>query len=194
MKSVWILVMALVLIGATAIPNGFAQFNGREILDNICKGMSRGRRDDQGDDAQRKKNRVARPAPDTYEQMERDLALLEADLQLQSQQKQSWQAFAGKVRDYAGELSRERAQAAVPRSEGAAVDGLQHIQHLTDAARTRLSDLQEIRAAADELYATLSPDQKKIADTRIVTMIAPFTPAWAEEPVRRQSRSSTRTQ
>ena len=85
--------------------------------------------------------------------------------------------FAGKVREYAGELSRERAQAAVPRSEGTTVNGLQHIQHLTDAARTRLSDLQEIRAAADELYATLSPDQKKIADTRIVTMIAPFTPA-----------------
>ena len=93
MKSVWVLVMALVLIGATAIPNGFAQFNSREILDNICKGVSRGRSDDHGDDTQKKKNRVARPARDTYERTEHDLALLEADLQLQSQQQQPWQCL-----------------------------------------------------------------------------------------------------
>jgi len=174
MKSAWVLVLAVVLVGATAVPNGFAQFNGREILDNICKGVSRGRRSDQSDNTQKKKNRVDPPAPDSYEQTEHDLALLEADLQLLSQQKEPWQLFAGKMSDYAGELSRERARIGVPGPEGAATGGLQHLKQLTDLARTRLSELEEIRSAANKLYATLSPDQKKIADSRIVTMIAPL--------------------
>ena len=99
---------------------------------------------------------------------------MEAALQLQSQQKEPWQLFAGKVSDYAGELSRERARIGVPGPEGAATGGLQHLKQLADLARTRLSELEEIRSAANKLYATLSPDQKKIADSRIVTMIAPL--------------------
>ena len=172
MKSAWIFVIAFVLVSATAVPNGFAQFNGREILENICKNVSRGRHSDQSDDTQKKKNRVDRPATDFYEQTEHELALLEADLQLNSKQKEPWQLFAGKMSDYAGELSRERARIGVPGPEGAATGGLQHIEQLTDTARTRLSALQEIRSSANKLYATLSPNQKKIADSRIVTMIA----------------------
>ncbi len=174
MKSAWVLVIAVVLICVTAVPNGFAQFNGREILDNICKGVSRGRRSDPSDNTQKKKNRVDPPGPDSYEQTEHELARLEADLQLHSQQKEPWQSFAGKVSDYAGELSRERARTGVPGPEGAATGGLQHLKQLTDVARTRLNELEEIRSAANKLYATLSPDQKKIADSRIVTMIAPL--------------------
>ena len=174
MKSAWVFVIAVVLICATAVPNGFAQFNGREILDNICKGVSRGRRSDQSDNTQKKKNRVDPPAPDSYEQTEHELALLEADLQLHAQQKEPWQLFAGKVSDYAGELSREHARIGVPGPEGTATGGLQHLKQLSDLARTRLSELEEIRSAANKLYATLSPDQKKIADSRIVTMIAPL--------------------
>jgi hypothetical protein len=174
MKITWVLVIAVVLICATAVPNGFAQFSGREILDNICNNVSRGRRGDQSDNTQKKKNRVDRPAPDSYDQTEHELALLEADLQLQSQQKEPWQLFAGKVSDYAGELSRERARTGVPGPEGAPTGGLQHLKQLTDVARTRLSELEEIRSAANKLYATLSPDQKKIADSRIVTMLAPL--------------------
>ena len=171
MKSAWVLVVTVALIAAIGVPNGFAKFSGREILDNIVNGMSQGR---SANNAQKKKNRVDRPAPDSYEQTEHELALLEAALQLQSQQKEPWQLFAGKVSDYAGELSRERARIGVPGPEGAATGGLQHLKQLTDVTRTRLSELEEIRSAANKLYATLSPDQKKIADSRIVTMIAPL--------------------
>jgi hypothetical protein len=34
-------------------------------------------------------------------------------------------------------------------------------------------ELEDIRAAASTLYATLSPDQQKIADARIVPLITP---------------------
>lgn len=174
MKIAWFLVVAVALTGTIGVQNGFAQFSGREILDNICKNVSRGRREDQSDNKQKKKSRVDRPAPDSYDQTEHELALLEADLQLHSQQKEPWQLFAGKVSDYAGELSRERARMDVPGPEGAPSGGLQHLKQLTDVARTRLSELDEIRSAANKLYATLSPDQKKIADSRIVTMLAPL--------------------
>ncbi|MGE5306763.1 MAG: Spy/CpxP family protein refolding chaperone [Alphaproteobacteria bacterium] len=175
MKIGWVLVVAVALIAAVDVQSGFAQFSGREILDNICKNVSRGRRDDQSDNTQKKRSRVDRAAPDSYDQTEHELALLEADLQLQSQQKEPWQLFAGKVSDYAGELSRERARIDVPGSERAPAGGLQHLKQLSDVARTRLSKLEEIRSAANKLYATLSPDQKKIADSRIVRMVAPLT-------------------
>ena len=183
MKSAWVLVIAVALIAAIEVPNGFAKFSGREILDNILNGMSRGR---SGDNAQKKKSRVDRPTPDSYEQTEHELALLEAALQLQSQQKEPWQLFAGKVSDYAGELSRERARIGVPAYDGAATGGLQHLKQLTDLARTRLNELEEIRSAANKLYAILSPDQKKIADSRIVTMIAPLPTELSREDVTRE--------
>jgi hypothetical protein len=172
MKIGWVLAFAVTLIVAGDVQNGFAQFSGREILDNICKNVTRGRRGDQSDNTQKKKGRIDRPAPDLYEQTEHELALLEVDLQLQSQQKEPWQLFAGKVSDYAGDLARERARIDVPGSEGAPTGALQHLKQISDAARTRLNELEAIRSAANKLYATLSPEQKKIADSRIVTMVA----------------------
>ncbi len=174
MRNVLILVVAIGLMIAITVPNGFAQqFTGRQILDNIFNGISRNRRGDQGDNTQKRKNRVDRPAADSYEQTEHKLALLEAALRLQSQQKEPWESFAARVSDYAGDLSRERARAGIPVPEGTPISGLQHINQLTDLARARLSELEEIRSAANKLYATLSPDQKKIADARIVTIVAP---------------------
>jgi hypothetical protein len=98
---------------------------------------------------------------------------MEADLHLTPQQRESWQAFADKVRAYASDLSRERARTGIPASEGIPISGLQHIDLITDGARIRLNELEDIRTAANALYATLSPDQKKIADTRMVTLIIP---------------------
>ena len=174
MKIAWVLVTAVALIVTVGAQNGFAQFSGRDILDNICKNVSRGRRSDESDNRQKKRSRLDRPATDSYEQTEHELALLEADLQLQSQQIEPWRWFAGKVSDYAGELSRERARMDVRGPAEAPSGGLQHFKQLTEAARTRLSRLEDIQSAANKLYATLSPDQKKIADSRIVTMLASF--------------------
>lgn len=182
MKSPWVFVIVVVLVAAAAVPSAFAQFNGREILDNICKNITRGRHD-QSEETQKKNKRADRPAGDLYEQTEHELALLEADLKVSSQQRESWQLFASKMSDYAGELSRERARAGVALRDGATAGGLQHLEQLTDSARKRSTELQEVHSAATKLYATLSPGQKKIADTRIVTMIALSTvDAGASDP------------
>jgi len=168
-KSAWVLVVAVGLIVAVGIPNSFAQFGGRGGLGGIFGGTSRGGRGN----TQNSGNSVARPIPDSYEQTEHRLALMEADLHLTPQQRESWQAFADKVSAYASDLSRERARTGIPASEGIPISGLQHIDLITDGARIRLNELEDIRTAANALYATLSPDQKKIADTRMVTLITP---------------------
>jgi hypothetical protein len=99
--------------------------------------------------------------------------LMEVDLRLEPAQQAPWQVFAEKVLAYARDLSHERVLAGIPVSAGTSIGGLQHIEQTTDLARHRVSELEDIRTAANSLYKTLSPEQRQIADTRIVTIIAP---------------------
>src|SRR5262249_32736253 len=98
---------------------------------------------------------------------------MEYDLHLTEQQKQPWQIFASKVRIYAGDLSREHALTSIPASETPPVTGLQHIDLLTDGARIRMNELEDIQTAAKALYATLSDDQKKARTPRITPRTKP---------------------
>lgn len=109
---------------------------------------------------------------DGYELIEHRLMLLEEDLQVQPSQREAWQVFVASVRAYAGDLARERARAMQP-SAGTASGGVQHIEQALDAARNRLTALEDIAAAAKSLYVQLSTEQKKMADSRISTIVAP---------------------
>jgi len=166
-KRTWILVAAVGFIMAIGEPNAFAQFGGRG-LGGIFGGPSRTPRSGTQNGTN---NPPPRPAPDSYEVTEHRLALMEYDLHLTEQQKQPWQIFASKVRIYAGDLSREHALTSIPASETPPVTGLQHIDLLTDGARIRMNELEDIQTAAKALYATLSDDQKKVADARMITLI-----------------------
>ena len=166
----------LVALAATAVllaiggTESHAQFGGRGGIG----GPSRGGRGERG--AQKDSTHVDRPIPqdaDSYEQTEHRLMLMEVDLRLEPAQKGPWQAFAEKVLAYARDLSHERVLAGIPVSAGTSIGGLQHIEQTTDLARHRVSELEEIRTAANPLYKTFSPDQRQIADRRIVTIIAP---------------------
>jgi LTXXQ motif family protein len=167
LKSAWIFVVAIGLMTAMEA-NSFAQYGGRG-LGGIFGGSSRGPRGNTPNNT----NNVSRPTPDSYEQTEHRLALVEMDLQLTAQQKEAWQAFANKVRAYASDVSREHARATIPPPTGTSISGLQHIDLVADGARIRVNELEDIRTAANALYATLSPDQKKIADARMVSLITP---------------------
>src|SRR5215813_7738150 len=168
-KSARILVVTVGLLIVFDIPNSFAQFGGRGGLGGLFGGTSRSGRGN----TQNSGNNIARPIPDSYEQTEHRLALMEADLHLTPQQKEPWQIFTDKVRAYASDLSRERARTGIPASEDISISGLQHIDLITDGARIRVKELEDIRTAANGLYATLSADQQKIADARIVKLITP---------------------
>jgi hypothetical protein len=172
-KIVWALVVTVGFILAVGESESSAQFGSRGGPGGIFGGMPRGGRGDRGQNTQNRESRVDHPAPDSYQQTEHNLMLMEVDLHLAPQQQGPWQSFTQKVLAYASDLSRERARIGVPVSEGTSLSGLQSIDRATDGARERLAELEDIRDAANALYATLSPDQKKIADTRIATIIAP---------------------
>jgi hypothetical protein len=166
-KIVWLWVITIGIVIAVGESASFAQFGGRG---GIFGGTPRRGR---GEDAQTHQSRVANPAPDSYQQAEHNLMLLEVELHLTPAQQGPWQSFEQKVLAYATDLSRERARIGIPVTEGTALTGLQFIDQATDGARGRLAELEDIRSAANTLYAALSADQKKIADTRIAAIIAP---------------------
>ena len=177
-KIIRILVIIVGLILVSGETDSFAQFGGRGGLGGIFGGNPRGGRGNSGDSGQNQNqaNRVDRPVPDSYQQTQHRLMMLEVELHLASEQQGPWQSFSQKVLAYASDLSRERARAGIPASEETATSGLQRIDLATDIARNHLTELEDIRTAANALYATLSPDQKKIADRRILTIIAPSGP------------------
>jgi hypothetical protein len=166
-KSTWILLITVGFIMAIGEPNAVAQFGGRG-MGGIFGGPSRPPR---GNTQNSVSSPPPRPIPDSYEQAEHRLALMELDLHLTAPQREPWQEFADKVRAYASDLSREHARAGIPPSDSTPISGLQHIDLITDGARIRLNELEDIRTTAGALYATLSPDQKKIADARMVALI-----------------------
>ncbi len=168
-KNALILIITVGLLTAVGESNGFAQFGGRGGMGGIFGGPSRGGRGNM----ENRGNSAPRLTPDSYEQTEHGLAVMEVDLRLTPQQKEAWQSFADKVRVYASDLSRERARAGIPSSEGTSVSGLQHIDTVIDSARSYVKELEDIRGAASTLYTTLTPDQQKIADTRMLTLITP---------------------
>jgi LTXXQ motif family protein len=169
LKKTWFVVIAASVIIAICEQNSFAQFGGRGGLGGIFGGQPRTRRGN----TQNSTGNVPRPVPDFYQQTDFRLSVIEANLELTPQQKQPWQTFVDKVRAYAVDVSRERSHASVPASDGPPISGLQHIDLIADGARIHVTELQDIRTAAGALYATLSPDQKKIADERMVTLIVP---------------------
>ncbi len=163
-----LIVIALIFLsGETA---SFAQFGGRGGFGGIFGGPSRSRRGANTPNQGRPSDQLV---PDLYDQTEHQLTLMEVDLQLSPDQQEPWHTFAQKVRTYAADLSRERARMGLPLSEGTAVSGLRQIDELIDSQRNRTTELEEIRTAANTLYATFSSDQKKIADTRMHSIFSP---------------------
>ena len=166
----------LLLVFALGATDCLAQFGGRSGRGGQggMSGGSRGADRDQD-------FRPTRPDVESLEQVDYRLSILEEDLRLNPTQRTPWDSFAGKVRAYAGDIARARARMAnAPLTGGGG--GVQHIEQAADDARNRATALDDIAVAAKTLYATLSPEQKYLADSRIATLIAPqprTTPAQA---------------
>lgn len=123
-----------------------------------------------------RENRIEKPNidPESYEQIDYRLSMLEDDLKLTSMQQRAWQAFAESVKTYANDLSRERTRNQPHTGEIlSAPSGLQHVSQAVDSARNRMTALELIETSAKSLYQDLTPDQKMLADSRIPTFVAP---------------------
>jgi len=116
---------------------------------------------------------VNRLEPDSYQETQHNLMMMKTDLQLTPEQEAPWSTFSDKVMVYASDLSMERARSGIPESQRTAVTGLQYIDQATAGARSRVTELEDIRNAANVLYGTFTSDQKKIADARMVSVISP---------------------
>ena len=154
----------------------YAQFGGG--TDGIFGGGQRaGRGTVRGRDRPDRPVRPLAQDDESSQQIDYRLTLLQEDLHLTPGQEAPWQRFANRVRAYAGDLARERARAATPgTSIETPMSGIQHLERAAETAHNRATAIEEIAAAAKALYAALSDDQKRLADVRIATIVAPRTP------------------
>ena len=167
-KTVWIAAIAVAMILTVGKAESLAQF-GRG-LGGIFGGARSGRG---GENRQNQNSQVNRLEPDSYQETQHNLMMMKTDLQLTPEQEAPWSTFSDKVMVYASDLSMERARSGIPESQRTAVTGLQYIDQATAGARSRVTELEDIRNAANVLYGTFTSDQKKIADARMVSVISP---------------------
>jgi hypothetical protein len=108
---------------------------------------------------------------DTAELIEYRLGMLEEDLKLSPAQLRLWEPYAERVRAVAADIVRARP----PAQSIAAPNAMQQMDRAVDAARNRLTALEEVAAAAKSFYEILNPEQKMLVDARaqsIVSLIA----------------------
>ena len=170
------LIVAILLgVGVLLANDACAQFGG---MGGSRGGRGMGGRGAEPADSSRE-NRgqpsALREEPWGYEQLDYRLNLLQVDLNLtQAEPIAAWLNFAAKVRDYGADQARDRARSLQAAMPGATqLSALQHVRQAVDSARNGLSALEEIEAATDALFRTLSSDQRALADSRIPTIVAP---------------------
>ena len=91
---------------------------------------------------------------------------LEEDLKLTAEQRPAWNKYVDGVRALGNDVARGRVQRP---PQG---DVMQRIDRMVDAARNRLTALEDISQAAKTLYAALTPEQQKAADPRFANVMA----------------------
>lgn len=144
---------ALALILAAATP-AFAQFGGRR------RGGAPMDKGDKGGDTV---DKTGEPRVNT---LELTVEELRQDLKLTAEQEPIWQSYVDKVRALAGDVTRERSRRPAPGSVP------QQIDRIVDAARNRLTALEEVADSAKALFAKLTPEQQPAADPRLANLMA----------------------
>jgi hypothetical protein len=93
------------------------------------------------------------------------VAEVQQRLKLQKAQQAAWDAYARRVQ--ALMLDQLRGVPRGPDNE----DGLHQINRRVDIVRNRLAAMEDIADAAAQLYALLSPEQRKVADDLLPTTV-----------------------
>jgi periplasmic protein CpxP/Spy len=124
--------------------------------------------------------------PNTVDDIEDRLGLLEDDLQLTAAQQTAWQRYADRVKALASDIARERGRSELAEKQTV----VQQIDHAVDIARNRLTALEDIAAAAKSLYGTLAPEQQTRADPRLANIVMSLAGSqqWGQPPGMSSSR------
>lgn len=98
------------------------------------------------------------------------LTRLKADLKITSAQEPAWNAYAEQVRQHAGELQamhnqmRQQRESASGNARPSAPD---RIERQAQFAKQQGEYLERLAGLTKDLYATLTPEQKTLADQRL---------------------------
>lgn len=116
---------------------------------------------------------AAEELPDSGAPVLVQLDKLENELKLRPEQQETWNAYADKILGLADDMTRSRfvARTAPQPTDTTAIEQL---EALAASERKRLSMIEEIVAAGKAFYATLTAEQKQIADRRLVLPIRPL--------------------
>jgi hypothetical protein len=121
-----------------------------------------------------------------------DLDQIEDDLKLTPAQLPVWRSYADKVQKLADTTARSQFDARS--SPPASVDAVRQLDQIAGGIRGRTTSIEEIVDAGRVLYATLTPEQKVIADRRLsqsVSLLATgITPPGMSEGTGRTARRS----
>ena len=111
-------------------------------------------------------------SPGKASDIQADIIGLRDELQLSKAQQTSFDAYIEKLLSLAGDV--QRSQFTMRSPPNADSRGPQQFDRLVDIARNRLAAVEEIAEAGGALYAQLSPEQKLVADRRLVTIAVPL--------------------
>jgi protein CpxP len=160
--------LLLLLTGITVLPAppSMAQFRG-----GFPGGGMRG--GGGGRDGAADSGRGQRPDPQQNTPVQTEVVMheLHEDLKLTPAQQPAWQSYSDRLQAMVSDLARERTRARAGAQSGPPPNALQQFERTLDAARNRLTALEDIAAAAKTLYDSLTPEQKSIADSRLATII-----------------------
>jgi hypothetical protein len=162
-------------ISALSAPQLMAQFRGGiPGGGGAGGGMRGGGRDGAADSTRNQRPTMQQNTPGQTEVVMHELY---EDLKLTPAQQPAWQSYADKVQALASDLARERSRAQAGEPASTQLNALQQIDRTLDTARNRLTGLEDIAAAAKNLYESLTPEQKSVADSTL----AKFIPSSAAE-------------
>ena len=147
---------ALALVLAAAAAPALAQMGGRR------------RGGGGGGDRQGRPDEKA--APERVNALEVTLHELHEDLKLTPEQEPLWESYAEKLRALARDVARESGRRLL--RDGAPASLPQQLDRQVDAARNRLTALEDIAQSAKALYARLAPEQQPAADPRLANLMA----------------------
>jgi hypothetical protein len=172
--------MRLAAVTAIALTLGFAASGVSQVaFAQFSGGGMRGGMRDQARGAREQRTEAPQPPRRALtDELEERLYVLQEDLHLASPQQLLWVRYADRVRAVAGDISRDQARAELRPK----VPVLQRLDGIVDAARNRLTALEDINAAAKSLYETLTPPQREAADPRLATIVALLADATPAPP------------
>ena len=100
---------------------------------------------------------------------------LEDELKLTPAQSGAWTAYAERVGKFADDVVRSQFEARAARTAPATGPAPEQLGRIADRMRNRLKTVDEIVALGTALYATLTPEQKTVADLRLSQTVATLT-------------------